>query len=74
MHQGDEAIDPSGYLVLMELGCPKISSAGTVHASLRGIRGSVGRWFCGQTHRLQPLRMLQRGESHRLLLRCRSVV
>jgi hypothetical protein len=28
----------------------------------------------GQTHQLQPLRMLQRDESHRLLLHCRSIV
>ena len=74
VHQGGEAIDPSGNLLLMSSAAPRYVSAGTVHTSLRGIRGSVGRWFQGQTHRLQPLRMLQRGDPHRLLLLCRSIV
>ena len=62
MHQGSGTIEPSDYFLLVLLLLPQdISAAWRVSAR-------------GQTHRLQPLRMLQRDESHRLLLFCRSIV
>lgn len=53
---------------------PRYLSARTIHAGSRGTCGSVAHRFRGLAHRLQPLRTLQRDESHRLLLFCRSVV
>lgn len=62
MHRGSGTIEPSDYFLLVLLLLPQdISAAWRVSAR-------------GQTHRLQPLRMLQRDESHRLLLFCRSIV
>jgi hypothetical protein len=74
MRRGSKMNEPSDYFPLMVLLLPRGISAHAPPSGSRGTCGSVTHRFRDQTHRLQPLRTLQRDESHRLLLFCRSVV
>ena len=53
-----------------------IRSTTVVHhrRGLGGTGGNVARLIRGQMHRLRLLRMMRRGELHRLQLRCCSIV